>query len=270
MTVIMGSLNAPAYHAIRDNQLPQLPLTAALNHSDPLSTGDMAIIGKDMCNRRRDRRLEQARRGGEYELYLAKKKGMNLCFYVLGLPFRIRSDIKTGWGLSKGDRIHVMYDISHHTHPHQHSNKSKADSEGRKLGIRISKLVMGIEVQHWISKDTERGAHEANALVPWLQGEITDPSTGTWREDQFRFLGLNKKRKTPVPNSPSFLGESKPVVPKKKLRLATTPAPKLRQPSVADWLSHSNKENEKDEDAGEGRMEGWGVLEEGVYKTLEE
>ncbi len=196
---IFGSYNTTVYREARLSILPALLNPCwSVNRSDPLGAPwkTMNPYGISFYQST----LDNALAGGPQNISMTETKKTANCspafrFTVLNLKFSVPVKIAKEWNLKQSPWVSAHFEILDSPHPNQYAVNARAPDDGSRLGIKISRIINGNTVTHWVQKPARNGSdlptREANSLVDWLSGKIENPDAYVWPADRVQFFGVN-------------------------------------------------------------------------------
>ncbi|KAI9698406.1 MAG: hypothetical protein M1836_003986 [Candelina mexicana] len=147
LTCLFGSYDTETYRNCRPKGIPTVLWKRGVNRSDPLSTDDHVALAREVNKGKWDRALALALEGGERKVW---RNESNCSFGIVGMHVTIPKPLANDWNLVHGDTIRVHYGISEGRHEHPFVPDCSETDDGRRLGIRISKTVQGVEKSEWL------------------------------------------------------------------------------------------------------------------------
>lgn len=192
MTCLFGTLNKPVYRSIRCSELPEVDWTKAANKSDPLNFFASPSSAQVM----RERTLRNAQAGGPMFVSCTNPRSTWLRvrdkayrLKLFKLDFTIPMHIVTSWRLQDSPWVYLDFEISEGRHENAFTKYSSSADDGRRLGLKVSKIIGSDIRSFWLHRDSPAAAFVANSLFDWIQGRIVDADTHVWPRDRIPFLG---------------------------------------------------------------------------------
>ncbi|KAL9004360.1 MAG: hypothetical protein Q9188_002833 [Gyalolechia gomerana] len=140
------------------------------------------------------KKLDNVRAGGPMHILRTKRPESNDSYFVFLFEkanFHIPYDIAMRWGPDDDPFVNVKYDIASGLHARAYASNAPMNSDGGKLGIKMTKLVDGKLENHWVQA-RERGSAVivANSIYDWLTGAVgEDADTRDWGADRVPLYG---------------------------------------------------------------------------------
>jgi hypothetical protein len=93
-------------------------------------------------------------------------------FWLFSKGFRIPKDVAKCWGLQNGSVVNVQCQISGNTYPQAFAPMAEQTDDGRRVGIRVFKMIRQIPYEHWIAQNKPEAVPLANTLYGFFIGQI--------------------------------------------------------------------------------------------------
>ncbi|KAL8937822.1 MAG: hypothetical protein Q9216_004235 [Gyalolechia sp. 2 TL-2023] len=190
MASLFGSYTRKDYQSIRHQDLPAVDWNTGVNQFCPLTTNGCKDMWKAGVSTTRRRKLENARAGGP--VVVRRKNTIKWIIWVFHyVTFRIPRDVAQRWDLENDPIVNLHYDIAPGLHPQSYVEEAPMESDGRRLGIRVTKVVNGKLEEHWVRVGLRESAVKAaNSLYDWITGAIGDDADSKdWGEDRLVLFG---------------------------------------------------------------------------------
>lgn len=174
------------------SSLPKIPGWWGLNRVCPL----ISPLGPNNVRARYEEerflKRERALRGADVAVRKTESLGWKkTCFQIFYRHIHIPAEYTPCWKLFEVENptVFVRFEVASDWHPFPLAPNCLDTDDGRRVGLRVSKIIDGREefFHKWV--DSKRAPLYANSIFDWLQGVVEDLATHNWAPDRFPFNG---------------------------------------------------------------------------------
>lgn len=191
MMALFSTLRKPGYSAARPRTLPKVPITAALNRSDPLGTGSGQAVVMELHLRHLENMLFLADEGIPRHVHGRDQQWNKFWWNLCQVPMYTAAPEAEILGLNLEERptIYVRFELADERHPNLFAPQCSDQDDGRRMAVELYRHVNGELKRCWTTKQSKIAHKTANSIHDWLEGRITDPATHVWPESRRPFCG---------------------------------------------------------------------------------